>query len=49
MPYDERWLRRYGVVMEFVETNLGNPSLDRAEEQNYYNFVKRCGNVAECG
>ncbi len=27
-------------VMEFVETNHRNPSKYRAEERNYYNFVK---------
>lgn len=26
--------------MEFVETNHRNPSKYRAEERNYYNFVK---------
>lgn len=35
--------------MEFIETNHRNPSKYRAEERNYYNFVKMCGRVAECG
>jgi hypothetical protein len=42
MTQEERWLKQYREVMEFIETNHRNPSKYRAEERNYYNFVKRC-------
>lgn len=43
MTQVERWLEYYWEVMEFIETNHRNPSMYRAAERNYYNFVKRCG------
>lgn len=40
MPQDERWLKQYREVMEFIETNHRNSSKYRAAARNYYNFVK---------
>lgn len=33
MTQDERWLKRYQDVMEFIEKNHKNPSRPRIEEQ----------------
>ena len=49
MTQEEGWMRQYREVMEFIETNHRNPSKYRAEERNYYNFVKWGVGVAECG
>ncbi len=49
MPYDERWLRRYGVVMELIEPDQEVRQRIGQRSVIYYYFVKRCGNVAECG
>lgn len=42
-------MRQYREVMEFIETNHRNPSKYRAEERNYYNFVKRCRKMRNAG
>lgn len=42
-------MRQYCEVMEFIETNHRNPSKYRAEERNYYNFVKRCRKMRNAG
>ena len=49
MTQEERWLKQYRDVMEFIETNHRNPSKYRAEERNYYNFVKRCRKMRNAG
>ena len=40
MTQDERWLKRYQEVMEFIENNKRNPSKYAPEERNMYNYIK---------
>lgn len=40
MTQDERWLKRYNEVMEFMVMNHRNPSRYRLEEHLMLNFVK---------
>ena len=41
MTQEERWNIRYNVVMEFIETNLRNPSKYNPEERLMIHFLKR--------
>ena len=40
MTQDERWLKRYEEVVEFIETNQRNPSKHRIEEHDMLNWLK---------
>ena len=41
MTQDELWLRKYNVVVEFIETNKRNPSKHDDEERGrYLNWLK---------
>lgn len=40
MTQEERWNKRYGEVIEFIEANKRNPSRHRIEEHLLLNFVK---------
>ncbi len=40
MTHDERWLKRYNEVMEFIEINHRNPSRHRIEEHDMLNWLK---------
>lgn len=40
MTQEERWNIRYNVVMEFIETNLRNPSKFIPEERGLRNWVR---------
>ena len=40
MPQEERWLKNYHEVMEFLEENHRNPSKHRIEEHDMLNWVK---------
>ena len=40
MTQDDRWLARYNEVMDFMETNHGNPSRHRIEEHDMLNWLK---------
>ena len=40
MTQEERWLRRYQEVVDFVEVNLRNPSRHRIEEYDMLNWIK---------
>ena len=40
MTQEERWLKQYEEVTQFVETNKRNPSKYRIEEHDMLNWVK---------
>lgn len=40
MTQDERWLKRYKEVIDFIETNHQNPSRHRLEEHDLLNWIK---------
>ena len=40
MTLEERWQKRYEEVVEFIETNLRNPSKYRIEEHDMMNWLK---------
>ena len=40
MTQDERWMRRYQEVVEFLEKNHRNPSRYRIEEHDHLNWLK---------
>ena len=40
MTQEERWLKRYEEVVEFIEANHQNPSKHRIEEHDMLNWVK---------
>ena len=41
MTQEERWLAKYNVVVEFIETNHRNLSRHRIEEHDMLNWVKQ--------
>ena len=40
MTQEERWMKRYHEVIDFIETNHRNPSRHRVEEHDMLNWVK---------
>ena len=40
MTQEERWLKQYEEVTQFVETNKRNPSKHRIEEHDMLNWLK---------
>ena len=40
MTQEERWLKQYEEVTQFVETNKRNPSKHRIEEHDHLNWLK---------
>ena len=40
MTWEERWLKRYQEVMDFMEKNHRNPSRQRLEEQDMLNGLE---------
>ena len=40
MTQDERWLKKYNEVMDFIETYRRNPSRHRIEEHDMLNWLK---------
>ena len=40
MTQEERWMRRYQEVVEFIEANHRNPSKYRIEEHDMLNWLK---------
>ena len=40
MTQDERWLKRYQGVMDFMEKNHRNPSRHRIEDHEMLNWLK---------
>ena len=49
MTQDERWLKRYEEVIDFVESNRRNPSKHRIEEHDMLNWVKANRKVLNAG
>lgn len=49
MTQEERWLRQYAEVAEFIETNKRNPSKHRVEEHQMLNWVKYNRKVMNAG
>ena len=49
MTQEERWLRRYQEVVDFVEVNHRNPSKHRIEEHDMLNWVKANRKVLNAG
>jgi len=40
MTQEERWLKQYEEVVEFIEANHQNPSKHRIEEHDLLNWLK---------
>ena len=40
MTQEERWLKRYEEVVDFIEANKRNPSKHRIEEHDMLNWLK---------
>ena len=40
MTQEERWLKQYDEVAEFIESNRRNPSKHRIEEHDMLNWLK---------
>ena len=40
MTQEEKWMRRYEEVVEFIEENHRNPSRHRIEEHDMLNWLK---------
>lgn len=49
MTQNERWLMRYGEVVNFIETNYRNPSKYVAEERLMVHFLKRGRKIINAG
>ncbi len=49
MTQEERWLKRYKVVMAFIESNKRNPSKYVAEERLMVHFLKRGRKMLNAG
>ena len=49
MTQEERWLKRYEEVVEFIEANHQNPSKHRIEEHDLLNWLKANRKVMNAG
>ena len=49
MTQEERWLKRYDEVVEFIEANHQNPSKHRIEEHDMMNWLKANRKVLNAG
>ncbi len=49
MTQNERWLMRYGEVVNFIETNHRNPSKYVPEEKLLVHFLKRGRKLMNAG
>lgn len=49
MTQDERWIFRYNVVVEFIQTNHRNPSRHRIEEHDMLNWLKANRKLVNAG
>ena len=49
MTQDEKWLKNYHAVMEYMETNKRNPSKYVAEERGLVNWCKHQRKVINAG
>ena len=49
MTQEERWLKRYEEVKDFIETNKRNPSKYNPEEKLMVHFLKRGRKLMNAG
>ena len=49
MTQEERWIKRFEEVVEFIEVNHRNPSKHRIEEHDMLNWVKANRKVLNAG
>ena len=49
MTQEERWMKKYEVVMAYIETNHRNPSKHRIEEHDMLNWMKANRKVMNAG
>ena len=49
MTQEERWLKRYDEVVDFIDANKRNPSKHRIEEHDMLNWVKANRKVLNAG
>ena len=49
MTQDEKWVKNYQVVIDFIETNHRNPSKHRIEEHDMLNWVKQQRKLLNAG
>ncbi|MBO2525290.1 MAG: hypothetical protein CW341_06285 [Bacteroidetes bacterium] len=49
MNQDERWIKQYDDVMEFLAKNHRNPSRHRLEEHDMLNWVKHNRKLLKAG
>ena len=49
MTQDEKWLKNYDEVKNFIETKHRNPSKHRIEEHDYLNWLKANRKVINAG
>ncbi len=49
MTQEERWMRRYQEVVEFIEAKHRNPSKHRIEEHLMLNWVKQQRKLVNAG
>ena len=49
MTQEERWLKRYDEVVDFIDVNKRNPSKHRIEEHDMLNWMKANRKVLNAG
>lgn len=49
MTQDERWMKRYEEVKQFIEREHRNPSKYAPEEKLMVHFLKRCRKLMNAG
>ena len=49
MTQEEKWMRRYQEVVEFIEEKHRNPSKHRIEEHDMLNWVKHNRKLLKAG
>ena len=49
MTQDERWMKNYEEVMEFIECEHRNPSKHRLEEHNMLSWIKQQRKLIKAG
>ena len=49
MTQDEKWVKNYQAVIDFIGTNHRNPSRHRIEEHNMLNWVKQQRKLLNAG
>lgn len=49
MTQDEKWMKNYHAVKDFIEINKRNPSKHRIEEHNMLNWLKSNRKVMNAG